>query len=386
MRFTLKRDAALSFATPVSNIFIMEYMPSAPEGYVKVYLYGLMCVGAPVLAGDAASALGMEDKAVEEALIYWQARGLVELMDTDPVTVRYASLSLGAPAPTRESAEFIGSIQGALCGRSLSSSELEKIYDWIDIFGMDEACAVMLARWCAQNKGPKVSVNYMDAVAKSWANAGALTAEAAEAYLADYSELTSGAQAILKRWRMGRRPTEDELALYKQWRGWGFDDAAISAACSEMTGAYKPSFKYLNSILESYRLSGAGDTAAIQELMKKRDAAAELLRLCFERAGIKRAPSSKDIEQMQIWRDARHMDGELILLAADYARDSSQPFNKLRRTLDDWYSAGVKTVAEGRSAHRAQGDRRAATGYLQRTYTPDELKNLGVKLLDDEDE
>ena len=388
----MKRDAALASATPVSNIFIMEYMPQAPDGYVKVYLYGLMCTSSPVLSGDAAGALGMEETEVLDALAYWRSRGLIEILDTDPVTVRYAPLSMGAPAPTRENAAFIGMVQGALNGRFLSSAELQKIYDWMDVFGMEEACALMLVTYCAEQKGSRVSISYMDAVARSWANEGVLTAAAAEKHISDRRELAGGAQALLRRWRMTRRPTQDELELYGSWREQGFDDAAIAAACAEMTGAEHPSFKYLNSVLMTFKLKGASDSAAIAELAKSRDAAVELLRLCFERAGIKRAPSARDIEQMQIWREDRHMDSELILLAADASRDSSQPAVKLRHLIDDWYASGIKTVAEGKKAleaSKAAGSGRStgkkSTGYIQRTYSAEDFKNIGIKLLDDED-
>ena len=40
--FAFDQQYAMFDATPVQNQFILEYMPSAPGDYVKVYLYGLM--------------------------------------------------------------------------------------------------------------------------------------------------------------------------------------------------------------------------------------------------------------------------------------------------------------------------------------------------------
>lgn len=60
-------------ATAVPNAFFCEYMPAAPEGYVKVYLYGLMAVKEGLgdtirMVEDLAIALGMEAAEVEKAL------------------------------------------------------------------------------------------------------------------------------------------------------------------------------------------------------------------------------------------------------------------------------------------------------------------------------
>ena len=48
--------------TAVENLFINEYMKSAPENYVKVYLFALMYadLGVSLTNGDIAKALGLE--------------------------------------------------------------------------------------------------------------------------------------------------------------------------------------------------------------------------------------------------------------------------------------------------------------------------------------
>lgn len=45
---SFNRPAAMMQATPVQNMFLIEYQPKAPDAYVKVYLYGLMqCCNQP---------------------------------------------------------------------------------------------------------------------------------------------------------------------------------------------------------------------------------------------------------------------------------------------------------------------------------------------------
>ena len=94
---SFNRPAAMMQATPVQNMFLIEYMPKAPDAYVKVYLYGLMQCCNPTLAQDSLEeALGMDAQAVAEAFVYWQAQGLVSILAQDPLRVEYRHP--GAPA------------------------------------------------------------------------------------------------------------------------------------------------------------------------------------------------------------------------------------------------------------------------------------------------
>ena len=75
--FQCDTSALLWDATAVSNAFLCEFMPTAPDGYVKVYLYGLMYAHGGMLEeegvlDDLAKALEMQRADVEQALRYWE--------------------------------------------------------------------------------------------------------------------------------------------------------------------------------------------------------------------------------------------------------------------------------------------------------------------------
>ena len=67
IRCGFEQGAALMGCTSVQNIFILEYMPKAPELYCKVYLFGLMQCGCRRLENaDLCASLGIDSaKAVE---------------------------------------------------------------------------------------------------------------------------------------------------------------------------------------------------------------------------------------------------------------------------------------------------------------------------------
>ena len=86
-----------SSKTEVDNIFINDYLPFAPSDYVKVYLYGLYkCNDSSAFDNNLASFashLNMSEDAIMEAFSYWQEEGLVQILSTSPVEIRYIPLN-----------------------------------------------------------------------------------------------------------------------------------------------------------------------------------------------------------------------------------------------------------------------------------------------------
>ena len=266
IRCGFEQGAALMGCTSVQNIFILEYMPKAPELYCKVYLFGLMQCGCRRLENaDLCASLGIDSAKAVEAFLYWQDMGLLRIVEQEPLSVEYLSVQAGpVTGGTRKYAPLVSALRQVCGARVLTPGELSKIYDWIEVFGLEEAAAVMLVRRCMELKGPSVKIQFMDRMAREWAKEGVLTAADAEQRIKLDTELQGGAKAILARWRKGRMATEDELALYKKWtEEWGMTLDEILSACPAMTSSDKPTFAYLNAILEGMRMEGG-----VQEAIK----------------------------------------------------------------------------------------------------------------------
>lgn len=396
MPIFLKREPLMD-VTAVSNVFLLEYMPKAPEGYTKVYLLGLMQTGAPGAdaAGlDLAGILGMEDAALVRAFSYWQTAGLVRIAADDPLTVEYlrvgASSGLAAGDAPRKYASLVAALQEVAGTRVFSGRELAEIYDWIETFRFEEATAVLCVKDCLVRHGARAKLWQMNATAKRWADAGVATPEEAERYMAREQARCAGAQQLLKRWNRNRPATEDEIALYVKWtEEWGFDACVIQDACVEATSSAQPSFRYLDRILETYRLNGAVTEEAAALLRRAQDAAAELARMLFERAEIRRSPTLSQREQIETWHDKWHVDAELLFYAADESRSAAQPFANIKKLVTAWHSAGIATVAAAQEFERKKGSvpatqakRTRAHNHHQRTYSDAELAEIGINLED----
>ena len=79
--------------TLVDNTFINEYLPSAPDMCVKVYLLGLSKCNNSEDENNSLSyfarALNICEDDVISVFKYWEDLGLVQVLSTDPVEVRY---------------------------------------------------------------------------------------------------------------------------------------------------------------------------------------------------------------------------------------------------------------------------------------------------------
>ena len=71
--------------TRVENLFINEYLPSAPGDYVRVYIFALMAAQnlEEIDNSKFAKLLGMTETEVDNAWNYWARRGVVRLINTE---------------------------------------------------------------------------------------------------------------------------------------------------------------------------------------------------------------------------------------------------------------------------------------------------------------
>ena len=336
--------------TPVDNLFFTVYMPEADGIFVKVYLYGLMQCYHSSLADDSiADMLGISESEVRCAFVYWQAKGLVRIASDEPLVVEY--LLSEQPALTSATAvkyrPFIDALNQLLAPRQLNLREMRALYDCIEVYGLEEATALELVAYCVEQKGKRVSTNYILAAAQSWNERGIVTPEQAKDYLEQYRASRHGAAEILLRWNKRRRPTQDEMDLYDKWvQEWGFDQEAILAVCPQLVEVGTPTFAILNDRLEQMKDRNRTTAEAISEQAGKDLDDREFTKKVFQRLGKEEMPVRTDISQMSMFRSEKGITEEAILLAADQARAAERPFGVLKKILIDWSARGIRTAAE----------------------------------------
>ncbi len=386
VRFAL--ETARRNFTPVDNRFILDYLPHASDLCIRIYLYGLMlCYAGAGAETTLSDALGLSNQAVMEAYVYWQQQGLVRIRGEAPLIVEYLDIEpneAGGVVPGKY-ANLVSALGSLIAPRQFDFRELKHVYDWIEVYGLDEEAVLELVSQCMDQKGRRVSVNYIDAVARSWSEEGVVTRDGARAHLAKYELRKHGASEILRQWNKLRKPTKAETELYEKWVSeWGFTPEAILAALPKLTVSGTPNFVYLDELLESLRQEGQTSKPEMERADAKTAQEQVFARLVFERAGKLEPATKTQRAQIFMYLQDYAMPRELMLFGAEQCRGANEPFGMMKKLWNEWHDAGITTIEAARakmeSHQAAPKQRQQRQQYQQNNLTDEQLEHLLVDL------
>ena len=287
--------------TPVSNLFIDEYMPAASGEYVKVYLYLLRCMnsGTHTLSVPAiADHFHHTESDVHRALSYWEKQNLLRLeYDTDskltgiclleprpaafePAEPETQELQPSVPVKTDYSPDQLlrfqqeGQIRQLLfigeqyLGKTLSPSEISTILYFYDGLKFSADMIEYLIEYCV-SKGHR-SMRYIESVALAWHQEGYRTVAQVKK---ECSSFHKNYFAVLKTFGIkGRNPVEPEIRFIDRWtKEMGFSMELVLEACSRtMAAIHQPSFEYADSILKNWHTNQIKTLPEVNALDAKR--------------------------------------------------------------------------------------------------------------------
>ena len=360
---SFSKDSALMDVTPVENIFISEYMLGAPGDFVKVYLYGLMQCHYPAINNATmtsfASALGLDETNVRDAFRYWQRRSLLRIVSEDPFSAEYFSIKAqvfngamtASGAPVYQYAQLNKKLQDLFAGRMFSVSDYQKIYDWIEVYGLSESVVIKLVEFCIALKGHSIRLSYIDKVAMEWADKQIDTAEKAQEHIAMNELKTSGANKVLRHLGLKRNPTLDECRLYDKWSNdWGFTLDVVLCACREMTKINNPNFAYIDRILSAYRAKGLVSVAKIEAYTQEREATKGAITHILDILDIKGAPKSAQVNMYNKWLRDYGVSLETIYMCAEQAKlTGNASFQEVDWLLSSIAQSGAASPAQAKA-------------------------------------
>jgi len=366
--FEAGRPGLLWDSTAVSNAFFCEYMPAAPEGHVKVYLYGLMWAHSGVnddleMLDEMALALHMDRAEVERAMRYWERCRLVERVQDLPARYRFLSVQQvmlqREQLPHDEAYESFAQAVYSAFGerRKLHGGETVLAYEWVEQFRLPPEVVLMLIQHMIATRGVNFSFKDAQKVAVELCEQKVTTIEQAEAIFSRSEAAMKGTRKILNHLGMRRNPSMDEMDLYLKWtQEWGFEPKAIKEACRETTkGA--PTFGYLDKVLEGiyHRTQGkATSEAHVQKALADEQNETAQIRELLQTLGISMASIGEGLRAE--YRDMAAMGGhELVMLAAREAlsRGRIHTLDKVKQYLNGWAEKGLDSV-NAVNAHLAE--------------------------------
>jgi DnaD/phage-associated family protein len=352
--------------TPVENLFIHEFMLKAPGDFVKVYLFGLMQCYNPDCTQNTipafSRALGLENTDVENAFRYWERQGLLTIVEDakGELSIEFHNIKdllynkgLSTEKPIYKYRDFNQNLQLIFDKRLLSPQEYLRIYDWIEVLNLPQEVVLMMVRFYVTRKGSKISINYLDKVAESWARDGINTLQKAEDYIQSSDKSFKNTVEVMKYLGIHRSPSKAELEMCKKWTDqWGFDIEAILAASQETTKVHTPNFAYLDKILYNLNRQGLRTRQEVLAYLGSREGANDRLKEVYQQLGYKNnSPTPEHLEMYNDWVQVCGLDHNAILLAArQCVRHRTTSFESLDNTVRKWAQAGLMTETDIRDS------------------------------------
>lgn len=282
--------------TCVENMFINEYMVSAPGDYVKVFLYSLMYadLSMPLENDMIARELSIEEEQVLLAWNYWEKQGVIRKHYPDPnnkfrYDVEFIDLKeqlYGAKASGKSTGkkdvpahlkkqlddstmrDMFAEIE-RITGRFLSGNEPANIQNWIIDHGITPDVVIFAYSYCQTQRGGKNQYQYVNTVIRDWVDKGLKNISDIETYLAESDNRHNQYKRVMKALGFTRNSTEEEKRIMDVWFGeYGFGLETVLEACKKTSGISSPNINYVNSILTSWykgedrRKTGSGTTAS----------------------------------------------------------------------------------------------------------------------------
>lgn len=358
IKFTLDEQAFL----PVPTIFIRKYMCDAPAEYVKVFLYGLYLAsnGASLAETELEDELHMSFSQIEAALNYWCLKELMvkngsryELVAGKP---REEETGKKKRAPLYGMQNFNNMLRTVL-NRDLTPSELNSIYDYTDVFGLPQEVVLALVEYCAQTRGSRVSIAYLDKVAEAWSAEGIKTLEQAQQKIEEHKAVSGGANKLMRLMGLhGKYPGKTEMDLYNKWtEKWGFTHEAIEYVMKDREFSKDQPFKYLDAILRSLYDQGITSSRKISEHLsaqtRRRDSIKEVLKtLDYSRINV----TPRYEKFYSEWEQAGFSHPVILLACMQSANLGSRKFESVDSLLKEWASLGLESEEDIKKYLRKQ--------------------------------
>ena len=131
---SFSKETQNSNKTIIDNTFIANYLPSAPDNAVKVYIYGLYLCQNPndINISNMAEDLNLSIKEVKDYFKYWEEYGLISIITNEPFTISYYPINESNNHYKRFKPEkyedFTKAIQVIISDRMLSITELQEYF------------------------------------------------------------------------------------------------------------------------------------------------------------------------------------------------------------------------------------------------------------------
>ena len=368
--------------TVVDNIFINNFLPDAPDLCVKVYLMGLSKCANSVAPDNNitnfANVLNVSEQDVINAFNYWQEQGVVQILNTNPMEVRFMPLnaSLGNIKKYNigKYTDFNIQVQEILNKRMITPTEFGEYYNVIEKFHIQPEALIMIVKYCANLKGENVSYPYIITVAKNWEKEGVHTCEDVENKITELGVLDDKVTLVLGALGTKRKAQLEDVQMLNRWLGeLDFDLNTIIAVAKRLQlKKIKADINYLNNALTKYYEIRLNSIIEIENYETQKDNMTSLARMVVKGLGLYYEDLTKVIDTYVIkWVQMGYGDDILVRIADYCFKNSIRTLEAYDRVVQKLFKLGIVSLE-------------AFNQYLNDLSVQDDkvrvlLENLGIK-------
>lgn len=300
MRFALNYKLNLGgwnsvFAVPCG--VVDNYIKLASGDNIKVLLYFLRNAGIIFTSADIAAAVGLSEDQIEDALLFWCQRGVIEIgnsgfepgktpeIATSNTQLAPQSVPTATSAPSEDkiitakkvellrepeftpkeiantvkdndAVSFLFQTCESLLGRTLRHNEQNSLVAIIDDTGIPVEVAIMMIDYC--NSIDKLAPAYLKTLAASWMEEGITTIELAENKIRALNAYRSIEGDMKRLFEMNTAFSKKQKDYIDTWTNkYNFKLDIIEEAYQRtLDNIAKPSFQYMDKILRTWHEKG----------------------------------------------------------------------------------------------------------------------------------
>ena len=368
--------------TVVDNIFINNFLPDAPDLCVKVYLMGLSKCANSIAPDNNienfANVLNVSEQDIIDAFNYWQEQGVVQVLNTNPMEVRFMPLNstLGSIKKYNvgKYTDFNIQVQEILNKRMITPTEFGEYYNVIEKLHIEPEALIMIVKYCANLKGENVSYSYIITVAKNWEKEGVHTCEDVENKITELGILDDKVGLVLGALGTKRKVQLEDVQMLNRWtKEMDFDLNTIIAVAKRCNiKKVKADINYLNNLLNKYYEMRLTSILEIEEYETQKDNMTTLARAIVKGLGLYYEDLTKVIDTYVVkWVQMGYGD-EILIQIADYCfKNSIRTLEAYDRVVQKLYKLGIITLD---AFHQYLGDINAWDEKVRAI-----LEKLGIK-------
>ena len=265
----ISNDKSFLFSsTDIPDVFFTEYLPEASGDFIKVYFYiaFLAKFDTEIKINDLSKTLGLDFPTVQDAIKYWENKGLlvknpngyalVNLQELELAKLYNPKVSLDPEtieknAENQYRAKVIDSINSQFFSGTMSPSWYADIDLWFEKYGFDDQVMIALFNYAYENRA--LHRNYIQTVADAWAKEKIKTFNDLDQYYEHREKINVFKKDIAKRLNLSRNLTSyDEEYIYKWVETYKFKMDVIDIALKKSTTKNSISFEYIDKLLSDW--------------------------------------------------------------------------------------------------------------------------------------